>query len=75
MYERWNGSPCDRGSADRYYMRGRNPHKYPNGTYNGPAVTDLTPEEIEAYNYGYDNETDCKDYGQEGWDETYIQLY
>ena len=63
-YERWHGSPYDRGSADAYYGRGKNPHKYPNGTYKGPAVTDLTPEEIKAYNAGYEEETDRKDWGE-----------
>ena len=57
---RMHGSPMDRGSADAYYWRPRSPHKYPNGTYNGERVTDLTPEEIEEYNFGYDNETDRK---------------
>ena len=62
----YHGGPYDRGAADSYYHRPRSPHKYPNGTYNGPEVTDLTPEELEAYNAGYDdNEAngDKKDWG------------
>lgn len=64
-YSREHGSPCDRGSADAYYHRPKNPHYWPEGTYNGTKVEakDMTPEEIEAYNYGYDNETDRKDWG------------
>jgi hypothetical protein len=50
----------DRGSADAYYGRARSPHKWPQGTGHGEKVTDLTPEEIEEYNFGYDNETDRK---------------
>jgi len=67
-YEKYDyhGGPFDRGSADSYYWRPRKPHKYPNGTYNGPEVTDLTPEEEEAYYAGYEwNEEngDKKDWG------------
>jgi hypothetical protein len=63
VYDESHGSPFDRGSADKWYMRPRHPHKYPNGTYNGAAVTDLTPEEIEAYHAGYDSHDDHKDWG------------
>ena len=56
----YHGGPLDRGSADAYYGRPKSPHKYPNGTYNGERVIDLTQEEIDAYNFGYDNETDRK---------------
>lgn len=49
-----HGSLFDRGSADSYYRRPRSPHYYPDGTYNGQRVTDLTEAEIEAYNAGYD---------------------
>ncbi len=55
-----HGGLHDRGRADSYYHRARNPHWYPDGTYNGPAVTDLTPEEVAEYNAGYDsNEAEC----------------
>jgi hypothetical protein len=53
-YEQKHGNPFDRGSADSYYDRGRNPHKYPNGTGNVPRVETLTAEEVEAYHAGYD---------------------
>jgi hypothetical protein len=49
-----HGSLYDRGAADSYYSRPRDPHYYPEGSYRGPRVTDLNPEEIAAYNYGYD---------------------
>jgi hypothetical protein len=66
VYDSEHGSCFDRGSADSYYHRDRKPHKYPNGTYNGDAVVELTIEEVEAYNAGYDfNEQygDKKDWG------------
>jgi hypothetical protein len=59
----YHGGPFDRGSADAYYWRPKCPHKFPNGTYNGPMVTDLTPEELAAYHAGYDGEDDRKDWG------------
>lgn len=49
-----HGSLFDRGSADSYYSRPRDPHYYPDGSYNGPRVTDLNPIEIQAYMAGYD---------------------
>ena len=59
-----HGSPYDRGHSDAYYGRERDPHKYPEGTYNGERVTDLTPEEIKAYNDGYDGTSTFKDFGE-----------
>lgn len=49
-----HGSLYDRGSADSYYHRRRRPHWYPQGTYNGDAITNLTAEEVAEYNAGYD---------------------
>ena len=57
-----HGSPHDRGGADKYYGRSFNPHKYPNGTYNGDPVTNLNAEEIEAYKRGYNSQTSLKDW-------------
>ncbi len=58
-----HGSPYDRGSADAYYGRPMDPHKYPNGTYHGDRVTDLTDKEVAQYNRGYLEQTDRKDWG------------
>ena len=46
--QRIHGSPEDRGSADRYYGRSRNPHKFPNGTHVWPRINtiDLTKKEL-----------------------------
>ena len=48
-----HGSPFDRGSADSYYGRPREPHKYPNGTGTLPRVDLLTAAELAEYHAGY----------------------
>jgi hypothetical protein len=63
-----HGGPYDRGGADSYYGRGRDPHYYKGDTGNSPRVSkkDMTPDEIEAYNAGYDDNEDSgcfKDWG------------
>ena len=68
MTKHVHGGPYDRGSADSYYGRGRDPHYYPLGTYNGDRVEacDMTAEQIAEYHKGYDeNEADgnFKDWG------------
>ena len=63
-----HGDPRDRGAADSYYGRSYSPHKYLHGTYNGERIVDLTPEEIESYKAGYEeNEALCnhKDWGHD----------
>lgn len=49
-----HGSLYDRGAADSYYDRPPAPHWFPQGSYNGPKITDLTPDEIAEYMKGYD---------------------
>ncbi len=51
-----HGGLFDRGSADSYYRRRREPHWYPDprGTGYGERATDLTEEEIAEYMAGYD---------------------
>ena len=62
----YHGGPWDRGAADSWYRRPRSPHKYPDGTYNGDRVTDLTIAEEAAYYAGYDwNEAEG---GHKEWD-------
>ncbi len=53
-YDKRHGGPWDRGSADSYYQRGRQPHYYVGATSVSELITNLTPEELEAYNAGYD---------------------
>jgi hypothetical protein len=67
VYIATHGSPFDRGSADSYYGRAQNPHKYPNGTGNAPRVEAeaMTLQEMREYYKGYEyNEQfgDKKDY-------------
>ena len=64
-YDKRHGGPFDRGAADSYYSRGFNPHYFVGPTYQSDEITDLTPEELEAYTAGYEeNERfgDKKDY-------------
>lgn len=58
-----HGSPADRGSADAYYGRRRDPHKWPSGTGRGERITLTDPDEIREYHEAYDNEDDRKDWG------------
>jgi hypothetical protein len=63
VFETGHGSPYDRGSADSYYGRNRNPHKGGVGGESGPRITakDLTPDEIVAYHAGYDDNEESGD--------------
>lgn len=56
-----HGGLYDRGSADSYYRRSKQPHWYPEGTGHGKKVTELTEEEIKEYNSGYDENDFFKD--------------
>ncbi len=64
-----HGSPYDRGTCDSYYRRGRNPHYivHIDGMKSFRVHKDeMTQQEIEAYNAGYDDnqaEGDFKDWG------------
>lgn len=55
-----HGGPYDRGSADRYYGRAFDPHKYGAGTYASERIALTDPAEIEAYTRGYDEEESRK---------------
>ena len=61
-YSIQHGGPYDRGSADYYYGRGRDPHYYPKGTGNAPRVKveNMAQTELDAYHAGYEEETDRK---------------
>ena len=50
-----HGSPWDRGTADSYYGRPRDPHWYPEGTGNGERIGRLhmSDAELDAYRAGY----------------------
>ena len=53
-YDSAHGSFFDRGAADSYYHRGRDPHRGGVGGDSGPRIDATTAEEVEAYNAGYD---------------------
>jgi hypothetical protein len=53
-YDSEHGSFFDRGAADSYYGRGREPHRGGVGGTSGPRIAAVTAEEVEAYNAGYD---------------------
>jgi hypothetical protein len=50
-----HGGLYDRGRADSYYNRPKDPHWYPKGTGAGERVTDLTNAEVAEYMQGYDD--------------------
>ena len=65
-----HGSPYDRGSADAYYRRSRQPHYYNGPTYNSDRIKQglMTAEEIAEYNLGYNEQVasgDFKDWGND----------
>ena len=47
-----HGSAYDRGGADAWYARARNPHK--RGETDFTSIYVLTEQEIEEYHFGYD---------------------
>ena len=49
-----HGGLFDRGRADSYYSRYAQPHWYPEGSYCGNIVTELTQAEIDEYLAGYE---------------------
>ena len=51
---RRHGSLYDRGSADSYYGRARDPHYGGVGGDSGRRVDQLTVEEVAEYQAGYD---------------------
>lgn len=56
-YDTRHGGPYDRGGADSYYGRRYNPHYFKGGSYMSDLVEgkELTKEDIEAYNAGWDD--------------------
>jgi hypothetical protein len=52
----YHGSAADRGAADSWYRRPKEPHYWPDGSYKGERVeaSNMTQAEIDAYNQAYD---------------------
>jgi hypothetical protein len=61
-----HGGLFDRGSADSYYSRPRDPHYWTEGTGRGQKVTELNEAEISEYNAGYDYNEQYGD--KKSWD-------
>ena len=55
-YPDYHGGPYDRGAADSWYRRDKDPHCWPRGTGHGERVEadELSPLQLEAYHAGYD---------------------
>ena len=56
-YDDRHGGAYDRGSADYYYARGRQPHMFMGATYNSAKIESrhMTELELDAYSAGYDD--------------------
>jgi hypothetical protein len=54
-YDERHGGAFDRGSADSYYGRPRNPHFYTEGTGTSERIdqSQMSPQEVQAYLAGY----------------------
>ena len=67
-YDQRHGGAYDRGSADSYYGRPRQPHMYVGATGSSPEITmDLmSDEDIAAYFAGYDDNEQFGD--KKSWD-------
>jgi hypothetical protein len=66
MFDREHGSFFDRGSADSYYGRPRDPHRGGVGGMSGPRIEAVDDESIHAYNAGYDYNEEYGD--KKNWD-------
>jgi len=62
-YDERHGGAYDRGSADYYYGRGRQPHLFTGDTYNSSKVLaeNMSELDVDAYNAGYDDAKACGD--------------
>jgi hypothetical protein len=54
-YDQRHGGAFDRGSADSWYNRPRNPHLYTGDTGSSERIAEaqMTPSEVQAYLAGY----------------------
>jgi hypothetical protein len=54
QYDCTHGSFFDRGAADSYYHRERDPHRGGVGGDSGERVVPMNVDELESYHAGYD---------------------
>ena len=61
------GSPFNRGWCDAYYHRPRDPHLWEGDTFRSARIEekDMTEQQIEEYDLGYETNIDRKDWGEE----------
>jgi len=67
-HDQRHGGAYDRGGADYFYGRERDPHYFTGGTSSPNCetrITDLTASEIKAYNDGFDDGE--RDGAQKDW--------
>ncbi len=68
-----HGGPYDRGTADSYYRRGHTPHYFTGSTGFSDRVEmkDMSEQQIEEYNEGYENNEERGDFKDWGEDREY----
>ena len=66
IIDKRHGGLFDRGRADSYYGRPRDPHYFIGGSYDSPAIKELTLEEVAEYIAGYDHNEKFGD--RKSWD-------
>lgn len=64
IMDKSHGSPYDRGSADAYYMRGFDPHWWPEGTNHGKRIEAdaMTEQQLKEYEAGWKEQTEYKEW-------------
>lgn len=66
QYDKSHGSFFDRGSADSYYNRPRDPHRGGVGGLSGERIEAVREADIHAYDAGYDYNEEFGD--KKSWD-------
>jgi hypothetical protein len=67
-YDTRHGGAFDRGAADSYYSRPRDPHYYSGATSTSNRVIEpmMTADQVKAYHAGYDHNERYGD--KKSWD-------
>ena len=62
QYDKRHGGAWDRGSADSYYRRPYEPHKYVAGTGTSERVESLSADDLAAYRAGWNYNEELGDF-------------